>query len=103
MKNEKKSCILIMRIILNKKESRFMTIIDPSAEGKILRIVDIAGGEGVRRRLFSLGFQPGDRVECGPRGIWGGPIVLKNLRTGVSMAVGRGIARRIVVAVDERV
>ncbi|MBM3295183.1 MAG: ferrous iron transport protein A [Candidatus Aminicenantes bacterium] len=78
-----------------------MTIIDPSAEGRILRIVDIAGGEGVRRRLFALGFQPGDRVECGQRGIFGGPVVLKNLRTGVSMAVGRGIARKILVAVDD--
>ncbi|MBM3310473.1 MAG: ferrous iron transport protein A [Candidatus Aminicenantes bacterium] len=77
-----------------------MNPLDPDARGKILRIVDISGGENVRRRLFAMGFQPGDRVESGPRGILGGPVVLKNLRTGVAMAVGRGIARKIVVAVD---
>jgi Fe2+ transport system protein FeoA len=78
-----------------------MSPLDPSVRGKILRIIDISGGEAIRRRLFALGFQPGDRVESGPRGILGGPVVLKNLRTGVAMAVGRGIARKIVVAFDE--
>lgn len=62
-----------------------------------LRIVEIAGGEAVRRRLFSLGFHKGDEVECQARGILGGPVVVKNLRSGVTAALGRGIARKILV------
>ena len=75
-----------------------MTPLDKTVSGQKVRIVDIAGGEAVRRRLFALGFQPGDMIESGSRGIWGGPVVLRNLRTGVSVAVGRGIARKILVA-----
>lgn len=64
-----------------------------------LKIVEIAGGEGVRRRLFSLGFHQGDPVECQARGILGGPVIIKNIRSGVKAALGRGIARKILVEV----
>jgi len=64
-----------------------------------LKIIDIAGGEGVRRRLFSLGFHKGDSIECQAQGILGGPILIKNIRSGVTAAVGRGIARKIQVEV----
>jgi Fe2+ transport system protein FeoA len=62
-----------------------------------LKVIDIAGGEGARRRLFSLGFHAGDEIECKAQGILGGPIIIKNIRSGVTAAVGRGIARKILV------
>jgi Fe2+ transport system protein FeoA len=90
-----------MRIFLKKINGERMSPLDPDARGKTLRVVDISGGEGVRRRLFSLGFQPGDLIVCGSRGILGGPVVLKNVTTGVAVAIGRGIARKIVVAIHD--
>jgi len=72
-------------------------------QGAVLRIVDIAGGEAVRRRLFSLGFHIGDMIELGAQAILRGPVLIKNAGTEVTVAIGRGIAQKIVVeAVDER-
>jgi ferrous iron transport protein A len=67
--------------------------------GQALRVVDIAGGENVRRRLFSLGLHPGDRVECVSRGILGGPLLIRPRESGSTIALGRGIARKIIVEV----
>jgi len=68
-----------------------------SPKGATLRIMDIAGGEGIRRRLFTLGFNVGDEIELQARGILRGPILVRNVRTGVTAAIGRGIAQKIVV------
>jgi len=62
-----------------------------------VRIVDIAGGEGVRRRLFSLGFNIGDRIALAGRGILHGPVLIRNLDLGITVAVGRGIAQKIMI------
>ena len=62
-----------------------------------VRIVDIAGGEGVRRRLFSLGFNIGDRIALAGRGIFRGPVIIRNLDLGITIAVGRGIAQKIMI------
>jgi len=65
-------------------------------------LVAIEGGESVHRRLMALGFHDGDRIESAGRGILGGPVLLRNLVSGVSAAVGRGVAARILVEpVDE--
>jgi Fe2+ transport system protein FeoA len=72
-------------------------------EGRPYRIVRIEGGEGVRRRLFALGFHPGDLVAVTASGILRGPVVLRNVDTGVSVAIGRGIAQKIIAEpADER-
>ena len=68
-----------------------------SPKGPTLRIVDIAGGEGVRRRLFTLGFNVGDEIELQAKGIMRGPVLVRNVRTGVTAAIGRGIAQKIMV------
>jgi ferrous iron transport protein A len=65
--------------------------------GQQLRLVDIQGGEGVRRRLFALGFHKGDLVEINSQGILRGPLLIRNLTADTSVAVGRGIAQRIMV------
>ena len=68
-------------------------------EDTSLRIVDISGGHGVRRRLFALGFHKDDIIELDSRSILRGPILVKNLSTDASVALGRGVARKIMVEV----
>ena len=65
------------------------------------RIAGIEGGHGVRRRLFSLGLHRGDLIEVDSKSILRGPIVIRNLSSDTSMAVGRGIAHNIMVEVVE--
>ena len=64
-----------------------------------LRIVDFSGGQGVHRRLMSLGLHKNDIVEMDSKSILGGPILIKDLTSDTSVAVGRGIARSIMVEV----
>jgi Fe2+ transport system protein FeoA len=79
-----------------------MTLLQ-APRGTALRLIAIEGGESVHRRLMALGFHEGDRIESVERGILGGPVLLRNLDSGVSAAVGRGIAAKIrVEPVDER-
>ncbi|MDH7512223.1 MAG: FeoA family protein [Clostridiales bacterium] len=65
--------------------------------GKPLRIVSVLGGEGVRRRLFALGFHKDDLIEVNSQGILRGPILVKNLTSDTSVALGRGVAHKIMV------
>lgn len=54
----------------------------------------------VHRRLMALGFHEGDRIEAAGRGILGGPVLLRNLDSGITAAVGRGVAAKIQVESD---
>jgi Fe2+ transport system protein FeoA len=65
--------------------------------GRPLGIVDVQGGEAVRRRLFALGFHKGDLIEINSRGIFRGPLLVRNLTSDTSIALGRGIASKIMV------
>ena len=67
-----------------------------------LRIKEIEGGHGVRRRLMALGLHKNDLVELDSKSILGGPIVVRNLTTDTSVALGRGIARNILVEVVDK-
>ncbi len=66
---------------------------------KQLKIVDIQGGHGVRRRLLSLGFHKNDIIELDSRSILGGPILVRDLTSDTSVALGRGIAQKIMVEI----
>ncbi len=81
-----------------------MTSLLQAPKGKPLKIVAILGGEGVRRRLFALGFHKDDLVEVNAQGILRGPILVKNLSADTSVALGRGIAQKIMVEIvaDEK-
>ncbi len=68
---------------------------------KPLRILGIAGGEGVRRRLMSMGFHPGDIVELDSAAILRGPILVRNTASDSRVALGRGVARKIRVEVTD--
>lgn len=65
--------------------------------GRRLRIAAVQGGEGVRRRLFSLGFHKDDLIVVDARGIFRGPLLIKNLTADTTVALGRGIAHKILV------
>jgi len=68
-----------------------------------LRIVDILGGQGIRRRLIALGFHKDDIIELDSRSILHGPVLVKNLSIDTSVALGRGVAKNIMVEViDEK-
>ncbi|GAH84521.1 unnamed protein product [marine sediment metagenome] len=68
-----------------------------------LRIAGIFGGHGVHRRLLALGFHKSDIIELDSRGILRGPVLIKNLTSDTSVALGRGIAQKILVElIDER-
>lgn len=66
---------------------------------KKLKIVDILGGHGVHRRLLSLGFHRNDIIELDSRSIFRGPILVRDLASDTSIALGRGIARKIMVEI----
>ena len=66
---------------------------------KQLKIVAIHGGHGVRRQLLSLGFHKNHVIELDSRSILKGPILVKNLTSDTSVALGRGIAQKIMVEV----
>jgi Fe2+ transport system protein FeoA len=65
--------------------------------GASVRIVDIAGGETVRRRLFALGLHVGDRIQLSALGILKGPALIRHESSGVTIAIARGIAQKIMV------
>ena len=62
-----------------------------------LRIVNIAGGEGARRRLMALGFHKGDVVELEGKAIFRGPLLVRNCTSDTTIALGRGVAQKVLV------
>lgn len=65
----------------------------PGASGKI---VTVEGGRRFTARLYQMGFVPGALVRVIANGR-SGPVVVEVM--GVEVAVGRGIARRVLVEV----
>ena len=73
--------------------------LDMLPAGKSAMVVDLQGGRGVMRRLDAMGLRPGKRVRMLSSQFMAGPITV--LVDGRQVAMGRGIARRILVrAVD---
>ena len=64
---------------------------------KPLRIVEITGGYGMRRRLLSLGLHKNDIIELDSKSILGGPLLITDITSDTSVALGRGIAHKIMV------
>lgn len=71
--------------------------------GVPLLVTAIDGGHGVRQRLFALGLHVGDTIELQSQAIFRGPVLVRNRASETSVALGRGIAQKIVVEpLDER-
>ena len=66
---------------------------------KQLKIVSIKGGHRIHRKLLSLGFHKDDIIELDSRSILRGPILIRGLTSDTSVALGRGIARNILVEI----
>jgi len=64
-----------------------------------LRVAELRGGENVRRRLLSMGFHKDDLVELDSQAIMRGPVLVRNLTSGTRVALGRGVAQKILVEV----
>jgi ferrous iron transport protein A len=63
--------------------------------GKRAKVRRLAGGRGLRARLSSLGLRPGVPVTKVSAGLLSGPVVVQ--LQGSQVAVGHGMARRIMV------
>lgn len=73
-----------------------MTLLE-APHGTPLRIIDLCGGESVRRRLMSLGFHKGDLVELDGRAILHGPLLVRNCTSDTTVALGRGVAQKVLI------
>ncbi len=67
--------------------------------GERAEIVSLNGGDDFRARLRAMGLAEGRTVHKLSRIRWGGPIVV--LVNRAQVAVGRGMARKIVVRVAD--
>ncbi|MHC1564395.1 MAG: FeoA family protein [Candidatus Hecatellaceae archaeon] len=73
-----------------------MSLAEALPGGKF-RIVDFTGGVEMRLRLMHRGLNIGDIVRVLGSGPMRGPVYVENLATGVRLALGRGVASRILV------
>jgi len=62
---------------------------------KTVKIVSIAGGKGSRQILAQLGIGVGSQVVVRRNAPFAGPLLIEN--RGTSVAVGRGVAAKILV------
>ncbi|MCK5766771.1 MAG: ferrous iron transport protein A [Candidatus Atribacteria bacterium] len=66
-------------------------------ENQKVKVISISGGWGVRQRLGCLGIHPGDIIMIKKSAIMRGPILIEI--HGNQVALGRGVASRILVEV----
>jgi ferrous iron transport protein A len=67
--------------------------------GQTGTVVGVLGGPGLVRRLDALGIRPGKKVTKLSSALFHGPVILRVDSTEV--AVGFGMARRIVIELDK--
>ena len=72
--------------------------LDLAKENQKVKVMDISGGWGIRQRLGCLGIHPGDTITVKRSAIMRGPILI-NVH-GNQVALGRGVARKIIVEVE---
>lgn len=75
-----------------------ISLIDAPAD-KRLKIIQIAGGYNTHRKLLSLGFHKNDVIELDSKSILKGPVLIRDVSSGTSVALGRGIAQKIMVEI----
>jgi ferrous iron transport protein A len=67
--------------------------------GQTGTVVEVLGGQGLVRRLDALGIRPGKKVTKVSSVLFRGPVTLRV--DNAQVAVGFGIARKIMVEVDK--
>jgi ferrous iron transport protein A len=75
------------------------TTLDQINENRKAKVIDIQGGQGIRQRLSQMGIHPGDIITILRYGALRGPILIEV--HGSQVALGRGIASRIIVEETE--
>ncbi|MBC7328043.1 ferrous iron transport protein A [bacterium] len=65
--------------------------------GKIVKITHILGGRGIHFHLSRLGIYKGDKVKVLESAPFGGPILVEHLQSGARIAIGLGMASKIIV------
>lgn len=69
--------------------------------GQIATITLIEGGHGFQNRILSMGLHPGNRVKVIRSSPFKGPLLIENLDQGFCLALGRGMAAKIMVDEEE--
>ena len=69
--------------------------LDQVDENRKAKVIDIQRGQGIRQRLSQMGIHPGDTITILRYGALRGPILIEI--HGSQVALGRGIASRIIV------
>ncbi len=73
-----------------------MTLVEAPV-GKDLEVIKINAGEDARRKLHTLGLHIDDKLKRLTNGKWG-PVLISNISGGaVKIALGRGLAGKILV------
>ena len=75
-----------------------MTLIQAQS-GQIVRIASFSGGAGLEHKLRQLGLVPGDTARVLRFAPLGGPVLIEV--EGRSIALGRGVAAKVIVETDE--
>jgi ferrous iron transport protein A len=75
------------------------TTLDQIYENGKAKVIDIQGGAGIRQRLFQMGIHPGDIITMVRYGALRGPLLIEI--HGSQVALGRGIASKIIVEETE--
>ncbi len=65
--------------------------------GVTAQVISFSGGRRARMRIMQLGINPGDKIKILSIGPFGGAIYIENLSNGTRVAIGRGIAAKIIV------
>ncbi len=71
--------------------------LDSIQPGQKARVVEVMGGWGLRQKLNELGIYPNQIVSVSNSSIWRGPLLVRIDSNEV--ALGRGVARKVVVEV----
>jgi Fe2+ transport system protein FeoA len=71
--------------------------LDEARIDDVVVVKSINAGQRALRRLMSLGINIGDRVRVLHFGPFKGAILVEDLDSGVKVALGRALARKIVV------
>ena len=71
--------------------------LDEAKVDDVVIVKSINAGQRALRRLMNLGINVGDRVRILHFGPFKGAILVEDLDSGVKVALGRGLARKIIV------
>jgi len=76
-----------------------MTNLLQISPGASVRVIEFKGGQNLRNKLIQFGIHPGDRLRLLRRAPLGGPLLVEcNDR---EIALGRGVAEKVIVEMDE--